>query len=187
MTLTNSSRKIGIGRIALAITCIALIVSNVLLMSANRKLGLALEESKRYVTDIGYRFSDLPTQTLDGEKDVLRFEADGKQTILFVFRSTCQYCLQQYAHWRNLVDNLDTEKFRVVALTSEQDRDVVRRHVANNGLMDLDIRIISAEDMKSARLMFTPMTLLATPDGTVAKVWPGLWVKEFDLSSEQID
>jgi peroxiredoxin len=41
---------------------------------------------------------------------------------------------------------------------------------------------MSKEDMRRARMLFTPMTLIVDTNGDVKKVWPGLWKKGFDLS-----
>ncbi len=173
----------NLSQLALATVGLALIVSNVLLVVENRRVKNSLAQSKKFVTDVGYRFSGLTARTLDGKEESLFFSHDGKQTFLFVFRPSCGYCLQQYPYWQSLIKSVDHEKWRIVAITSEMDTDVIRKHLEDNGLGGLDARTMPADEMAAARLGYTPMTLHVNSDGFVIRVWPGLWTGGFDLTN----
>lgn len=173
--------KQNFSQIVLAIVVLALIISSLFLIIENRKLKENLEQSKKFVTDVGYRFSDLNVKTLEEKEETLSLSQDGKQTLLFVFRTSCEYCLQQYPYWRSLISSVDRNKWNVVAVTSEEDPVLISQHLKENGMEGTETRIISAEDMVSARLAYTPMTLTLNSDGIVTRVWPGLKTNGFDL------
>jgi hypothetical protein len=90
--------------------------------------------------------------------------------------------VQQYPSWKELAGNIDPSRWRILAVTSEDNYDKIRTHIEEHKLSNIKVGSMSKEDMRRARMLFTPMTLIVDTNGDVKKVWPGLWKKGFDLS-----
>jgi peroxiredoxin len=159
-----------------------LLASNIFLILKNIQLTKKVEESKLFVTEEGYKFSRLKFNRLDGHEETVNFSGEGLKTLLFVFSPSCNYCVQQYASWKELAGNLDYTRWRVLAVTSEDSYDKIRAHIEEHGLSDIKVGSMSKEDMRRSRMLFTPMTLIIDANGEVKRVWPGLWKKGFDMS-----
>lgn len=133
------------------------------------------------VTEEGYKFSELKVRRLDGGEENLDL-SDGKyKTILLVFNTTCRYCVQEYPYWKELAENLDQNRWRIIAVTSEDNADKIKTHIEEYKLNSIKVASMAQADIREARMLFTPMTLFIGTDGEVKKVWPGLWKKGFDL------
>lgn len=144
------------------------------------ELKQTVERSKQFVTEEGYNFSDLTIKTFDGQEEVVNL-SDGKlKTLLLIFNTTCDYCVKQYPSWKEAIPNLDND-WRVLALTPEQDHETIKNHLHTHSLRNIKVGSVSQDDMRKARLGFTPMTLALGSNGEVKKVWPGLWKKGFEL------
>ena len=166
--------------ISTAVT-VALLLTNGFLMYQNIELREAVSRSKKFVTDIGYKFADLPSTSLSGENVPITFGADGKNTLLLVFNTNCEYCQQQYPYWRELVRSIDRNKWKIIAVTTQSDPNLIGTHLEENELTGMDVRIVSTEEISKARMAYTPMTISIDSGGVVHNVWPGLWAKDFGL------
>lgn len=167
------------GYTVLLIVAVLLVGTNCILLYQNLQLRRSVEQSKRYVTDVGYRFREIPGKSLDGEDHPLFFDRDGKSTVLLVFDNNCRYCVQQYPYWKRLVASLDPNNWRIVALTSQTDSNLVRKHLDENDFSGFDVRLVPREELSNARLGFTPMTLVVDSGGVVHSVFPGLRAGDF--------
>lgn len=161
----------------------ALLATNGFLIYQNIGLRSTVARSKRFVTDVGYKFADVPSTSVSGENAPITFGADGKSTLLLVFNTNCEYCLQQYPSWRGLVGSLDRNKWNIIAVTTQSDSNLIKTHLDENELTGIDVRVVSAEEISKARMAYTPMTVSVDSDGVVRNVWPGLWAKGFSLGS----
>lgn len=160
---------------------IILLASNIFLIVQNTELKNAVEQSRLLITEEGYSFSDLNIKGLDGSDETINL-ADGElKTLLFIFSPACNYCVQQYPSWKELYGNLDRNRWRVLAITSDDNYDKIKDHLKEYALNNIKVGIASNTEMRKARMIFTPMTLVVNTDGKVQKVWPGLWKKGFDL------
>lgn len=168
-------------QVVLAAVVLLLLATNIFLIVRNLQLQRTIEQSKLFIVDEGYKFSDLKINRLDGREEVFSFSERKLKTLLFVFNTSCRYCVQQYPYWRELVAKLDNSQWRVVAVTSEENLDKIKEHVAEYKLQNVIVGSMSQADIRQSRLMYTPMTLVVDVDGGVKKVWPGLWTKPFDL------
>ena len=98
------------GQIGLVVVATLLLFTNIFLVVRNIQLQKTIEQSKQYVTDEGYKFSDLKINGLDGREEVISFSDRKYRTLLFVFNTSCKYCVQQYPYWGELIDNLDNNE-----------------------------------------------------------------------------
>lgn len=170
-------------QLVLVVVGIILLVLNIFLIIQNSRLKTLVEQSKQLVTDEGYTFSTLKIKQLDGLEEEVNL-ADGEHnTLLLVFKTTCQYCIQQYPYWNQLTGNLDKSRWRVLAVTSESDLDKIKNHLIEHNLTNIRAGAISPQVVTDTRMLLTPMTLVLDPAGNVKKVWAGLWKKDFEISN----
>ncbi len=173
--------KYDTSHLLLSLVALGLLITNILLILQNYDLRASLSRSKQFVTEIGYKFSTVPAVNLNGDEASLNFDSDGKRTAVFVFNTNCEYCIQQYPGWKDLINSLDRRQWNVIGVTSETDSSIIAKHLKENDLAELDVRIVSSKAIADARLGFTPMTILVDSQGLVGKVWAGLWTKGFNL------
>lgn len=169
-------------QIVLVVVGIILLTSNIFLMLKNIQLKKKVDESKLFITEEGYHFANLKFHELDGHEEIVNFSDKRLKTLLLVFSPSCNYCVQQYPSWKELAGNIDYNHWRILAVTSEDNYDKIRTHIEAHKLSNIKVGSMSKEDMRQARMLFTPMTLIVDTNGDVKKVWPGLWKKGFDLS-----
>lgn len=161
-------------QILLIFVTVVLLATNVFLIIQNSQLKKAVEQPKLFVTEEGYKFTDLRFKELNGNEETINL-SDGKhKTLLLVFNTSCQYCLQQYPYWKELIENLDPTLWRILAVTSEENYDKIKTHLEEHKLNSVKVASISREEMQKSRMMYTPMTLVVGTDGEVKKVWAGL-------------
>lgn len=171
------------GQIALIIVAVVLLAMNVFLIVQNSQLKNSLESSKQFITDVGYRFSELSFRALDGSEEKIDLANGESKTLLLVLNSSCQYCKQQYPHWKELMRNIDSRNWRVLAISSEDDLEKLRANLESMDLENIRVGTVAAAEMRKARMLYTPMTIAVDAHGEVKKVWSGLWIKGFDLPS----
>lgn len=102
---------------------------------------------------------------------------------MFVFSPNWEYCVQQYPDWKKLSESIDEKRWRVITITSEPDINKIKEHQEKYEIENLNVATITSKELLTARLGFTPMTVTIGTDGTVEKVWSGLWKQPFDLSN----
>lgn len=169
-------------QILLIFVTIVLLATNVFLIIQNFQLKKTVEQSKLFITEEGYNFTDLKFKGLDGNEETINL-SDGKhKTLLLVFNTSCQYCVQQYPYWKGLIENLDPAFWRILAVTSEENYDKIKMHLEEHKLNSIKVISISREEMQKSRMGYTPMTLVVDTDGEVKKVWAGLQ-KNINLGS----
>lgn len=161
-------------QILLIFVVVLLLAANIFLIIQNFQLKKAVEQSKLFITEEGYNFTDLKFKDLNGNEETITL-SDGKhKTLLLVFNTSCQYCVQQYPYWKGLIENLDPTLWRILAVTSEENYDKIKTHLEEHKLNSVKVASISREEMQKSRMMYTPMTLVIGIDGEVKKVWAGL-------------
>lgn len=169
-----------LSQILLILVGVALFATNGMLLYQNFQLRRALETSKQFVTEKGYKFSSLPGVSLNGISAPLVLEGQDKQTLFLVFSSKCEYCLQQYPHWKSLLARMDRSRWNIIGVTADSDAALINEHLEENGLSGLPVHMIASEEMRRARLGFTPMTVAVDVTGEVIDVWAGLTSTGFE-------
>jgi|CXWL01.1.fsa_nt_gi peroxiredoxin len=170
-------------QIVLVIVCIILLTINVFLIVQNSQLKGSLERSRQVVTEEGYRFSELSFRGMDGNEEKINLANGESKTLLLVFNSSCQYCKQQYPLWKELALKLDAGNWKVLAISSEEDLEKLKAIIKDENFENIKVGSVGTDEMRRARMLFTPMTIAVDGTGEVKKVWTGLWTKGFDLPS----
>ncbi|HVG38064.1 MAG TPA: TlpA disulfide reductase family protein [Pyrinomonadaceae bacterium] len=117
---------------------------------------------------------------LNGRPYELTYEAGGRRHLLLFFSPDCAYCVQQAPQWRDLLNTIDHDRFRVVGVVGDrEDGRAVAAHAEELGYfrtkVPLPIVVFSNESLERYKLTATPTTLLIGDDGRVERSWVGRW------------
>ena len=117
---------------------------------------------------------------LEGNPYELDYKKDGRARLLMFFSPNCPYCQQQSPLWRDVLDNVDSNRFTVVGIVSDrEDKRLVSAYADNAGYSKtrtrLPLVVFDSESLGSYKLTATPTTLLINEDGRVEHAWIGKW------------
>lgn len=162
---------------------LALLVSNGLLIWQNINLKSQLKNQIALLeTQEGDQIEKLRYKDLNNNEGEIEFAKDDRKQILLYFRTTCSFCKKQMNYWKNLVAKIDTAKFRISAITIEDDQAVVNDYIKSYNIENWDVLTVNAEDAKKAKFSATPITVVVNNQGKVEKVWIGMW-RDSELKS----
>lgn len=159
---------------------------NVLLIRQNLDLRRQLAAGGRTLdlTTNVLRTGDVVTPVtatdLDGRPYQLDYKKDGRHRLLLFFSPNCPYCEQQSPLWRDLLDNVDKDRFTIVGIVSDrEDRRTVAAHAERAGYFKTKTRLpvvfFDNDSLGNYKLTATPTTLLIDEDGKVEHAWVGKW------------
>ena len=120
------------------------------------------------------------TTDLDGRSYQLAYNKDGRHRLLLFFSPNCPYCQQQSPLWRDLLDNIDSNRFTVVGVVSDKEnKQFVSSHADGAGYFKtktpLPVVFFDDESLGTYKLTATPTTVLIDEDGKVEHAWVGKW------------
>lgn len=115
-----------------------------------------------------------------GQQYALEYKNDGRKHLLLFFSPHCPYCVQQAALWRDMLNQIDGNRFSVVGVVGDkEDRRAVSVHVEELGYSKtktaLPIVFLNDEALARYKLVATPTILLISDAGKVEHVWVGKW------------
>lgn len=165
---------------------VMLCVINVLLINQNFNLrkqlaaGARTFDSTTNVLQAGEMVSAVKATDLDGRPFELQYRKDGRRHLLLYFSPNCPYCAQQSAHWRDLLENVDGNRFTVIGVVSEREnKQSVSAHANGAGYFQtkipLPVVFFDDQALGTYKLTATPTTLLIADDGRVEYAWVGKW------------
>lgn len=168
------------------VVVLMLCVVNVLLIKQNLDLrrqlaaGARTLDSTTNVLQPGEVVSAVSATDLDGHPYELQYNKDGRHRLLLYFSPNCPYCAQQSPHWRDLLDNVDGNRFTVVGVVSDREnKQSVSAHANGAGYFKtktpLPVVFFDDESLGTYKLTATPTTLLIADDGRVEYAWVGKW------------
>jgi peroxiredoxin len=115
---------------------------------------------------------------LDGQMTIT-YGSTNRNRIFLYLSPDCPYCDEQMPYWRQLVDQVDDQRFETVVLArATENVEGLRKYLADGGLNTVPAALISDEIRRRYRLLGTPMTVIVGPDGTVVQQWRGRWTSE---------
>jgi len=168
-----------------AILIVALGAVNLLLLRQN--LTLRKQLSGGTVSNAfhgGERLDGFTGVDLNGQQLAIDFNRPGRKHIILYLSPSCPYCFQQAPLWRNLLDNLDGNRFDVVGVVSDKnEREPVARNIDELGYLKtknpLAVMFLKDEALAKLRFVATPTTMIVSDTGVVEGMWVGKW-KESD-------
>lgn len=122
---------------------------------------------------VGERFPDLVVKDLKN-KDVFLHFAGGKITVLNFWATWCGPCRHEMPSLDRLAQLLDDTKFRVVGVSVDQDRHLVREFLLDRKIYFenyLDDKMVATNDHIGIRAF--PSTFLIGGDGRLLKIVEG--------------
>jgi thiol-disulfide isomerase/thioredoxin len=108
-----------------AILIVALCVINLFLVKQNldfRKLLAAAGRSNLTANSltVGDVVPALSGTDIDGRAFELNYKKDGRHRLLMFFSPDCPYCVKQAPLWRDVLDTVDSSRFRVVGVVGDR-------------------------------------------------------------------
>jgi peroxiredoxin len=117
---------------------------------------------------------------LNGQPYQLQYANDGRKQLLMFFSPSCPYCVAQGPIWRDVLNRIDSSRFKVVGIVGDrEDKLEVTNHANVLGYFKtrvvLPIVTVSNEALANYKLTATPTTLLIDSNGRVEHAWVGKW------------
>lgn len=149
-----------------------LVFLNLLLLRQNHRLKSELTRLSPPEISVGAVLPPMRGTNLKGEEVTVNYKQDNRKTLLIVFAPDCPVCNESGSSWKKLIEAIDKDKFRVVAvsLVPEGTADYVNRHDLSTVSVLARIR---PEDRAAYKLAQVPQLLLIEQGGKVEKVWTG--------------
>jgi peroxiredoxin len=157
-----------------------LIVVNVFLIRQNWQLRSDVDNLVREQrVQVGESFNDFSALDFQDRPVAISSEARIKKVIFFSSTS-CPYCKKQNAYWLDCLKQLDPGKYEIIAVFNErEERQTVADHLNKYGFTEggSSLKLLFSPDdtLQKYKLRSTPITLVLDENGTVEKVWQGLW------------
>ncbi len=159
----------------LPIITIALLFVNGLLIYQNLSLKAQIEAFSPKGIKKGNKIFAFQAKDLNGDITKIDFDGNNTKRVLLYFHPTCGWCKKQMPYWKELVSNADSSKFKISAITAEENIDDVKDYLANYDANSWETFLITKEDASKAELTGTPVTIVLDNLGNVEKVWVGMW------------
>ena len=164
------------GLILLLLTC------NILLISQNIQMRNQLAAFEPKSVEEGYVLDKFQAKNLNNEDVILSYSSDSRKEILYFFRPSCGFCKKQMTYWKDLASSINSQEYRIVAITTETDTQTIKNYLAKYEVKNWDVFIIDEKQAEKADLLATPITVVVNNKGIVEKVWTGMWQSD-DIKS----
>lgn len=123
----------------------------------------------------GMYVPSFPAKTLEGRSLLIGESGDGTRQVLFVFTTTCPYCLASLGAWNAMADTLALggAARAVVVGISLSSLESTQRYAANHGLRYPVVAFPADKYKRFYRAGRVPVTMVVNPDGRVPWVRVG--------------
>src|SRR5258708_29773685 len=122
----------------------------------------------------GMRLPPLVAKGLDGGPRAIRYDADGRTTVVYVFSPKCVWCTKNLANIKTLIAERRREYHFIGVATSGTAEDLTA-YLAREQLDFEVVRDVAPETKSAYRLSGTPQTIAIDRKGTVLRSWPGAY------------
>ncbi len=159
---------------------IALIACNGFLIRQNLRLrGMVDELNSERTVKIGDEFTDF--KAFDTENKPLNFGLSKNKKVILFTSTSYPFCKKQNPYWLQMLQQLDARKYETVEIfNAAEERPTVSNYVNSIGhstIPNLYVLCSESENLQKYKLNATPTTLVLNEEGSVEKVWDGLWNK----------
>jgi hypothetical protein len=152
-----------------------LLVSNGLMLLANHRLRIAVEDLRAQI-DLppGAKMPELHGMDFTSKQGInVSFGPNQPSTILLVYSPACPTCEDNWSKWDEVIRKRDPHRVRVVAMDlanlTHADFFSAHKMQALTVMTDIDPKTVL-----SYRLRLTPQTILLSPTGVVKGSWIGV-------------
>lgn len=160
---------------------VALLISNLLLLSQNKKMRAVIEAASPSVLRPGDKVPEFVASDLNNQRVEIQYNSKSSRRIFLFFKPSCPYCREQFPYWKAILEQSEKAGFEVWGLAGdEQDKAKLQEYLVamgcvKDGLPSLRVALVSKEMRESYKLHSTPTTLIVSGDGRIEKAWLGLW------------
>ncbi|HKR14834.1 MAG TPA: TlpA disulfide reductase family protein [Pyrinomonadaceae bacterium] len=182
--MSNEKQPARIPKLALMLI-LALVVINVLLLVQNLSLRRQLSSAGRLDASAnalkpGELVTSITGKDLNGQPYQVEYVNGGRKQLLMFFSPSCQYCVQQAPGWRDVLNQIDSNRFNVVGIVGDrEDKQEVTQHADGLGYFKTKVALpvvaVNSETLARYKLTATPTTLLIDSSGKVEHAWVGKW------------
>lgn len=154
--------------------CLLLLIIDVSLLRQNRQLKAQLSAPPPGLeVQAGRQVPDLEGFDVTGKPLSVHYGADARKVLVLVFSPTCQFCAQNWPRWTELMDGLDQQAVRPIAVdvTSTASPAFLSEHHLSGIPVFFQVQ---PQIVVSYRFQITPQTILVDGHGKVEKVWSGV-------------
>jgi peroxiredoxin len=182
--MSNEKQPARMPKLALTLI-LALGILNILLLMQNLSLRRQVNSAGRIdasanALNAGEFVKPITGTDLNGQPYQLQYANDGRKQLLMFFSPSCPYCVAQGPIWRDVLNRIDSSRFKVVGIVGDrEDKLEVTNHANVLGYFKtrvvLPIVTVSNEALANYKLTATPTTLLIDSNGRVEHAWVGKW------------
>lgn len=170
---------------------IALLISNLLLLSQNKKMRGVIEAASPRVLGPGDTVPEFVASDLNNQRVAIQYNSNSARRIFLFFKPSCHYCHEQFPYWKAILEQSEKAGFEVWGLAGdEQDKARLQEYLAamgcvKDGIPSLRVALVFKEMRESYKLHSTPTTLIVSGDGRIEKAWLGRWdaMERLEVSS----
>lgn len=164
----------GVDWFVLALLIVSL-VGNIRLGAAYRTAVTARAEVSNQLVrklQVGAIVPPFQAKNLAGESVEIAPGADSRPTVLYVFATTCPWCVRNQANIRKLSEV--ASGFRFIGIALDASSTLVADYVTKSGMAFPVLLGPSKATVSAYALGGTPMTIVVDSNGRVLKVWTGV-------------
>ncbi|MGI8468095.1 MAG: TlpA family protein disulfide reductase [Pyrinomonadaceae bacterium] len=152
-----------------------MLIANGFLIFQNLSLKSQLQAFAPKQIKEGNVFEVFQAKDVNGNVTKIDYDGNNSKRVLLYFHPTCGWCKKQMPYWKELVSNADPAKFKVTAVTVDDNADEIKGYMNTYGINSWDVLSIKKDDADKAELSGTPTTIVLDNKGKVEKVWVGMW------------
>lgn len=164
-----------IGSVGLQLLMAVLVIVSLLLLRQN--LGLRRELTVPGPDSLapGDIVESFTAMSFDGEVSVT-YGPQEKAKVFLYLSPDCGFCGRQMPYWHQLVNQIDMRKFEVFTIARDSESlEGLREYVSGERIDAVPLILAPERVWRSYKLWGTPTTLVVSHDGSVIRLWRGLW------------
>ena len=170
-------KKINWYMVILHIFLVVLAIQVLYLAKQNRDMQALLTPSPIPTLEVGEEVAAQPVQDVSGGQQTLSFAGSDKETLLFVFNTTCPACKQNQTNWKELYEAVQ-DRYNVVGVSLHPQPET-QAYIEENQLPFPVVLPESIEAFAGAfKIQAIPQTIHVDRDGKVREVKVGALNKD---------
>lgn len=165
-------KKINWYMVILHVFLVILAVQVLYLAKQNRDLQALMRPASMPGLEAGEEVAAVPVQEVDGTPQTLSFAGSDKETLLFVFNTTCPACKQNQTNWKELYQSVH-DRYNVVGVSLHPQQQT-QAYIEEHGL---PFRVVLPENIENFagafKIQAIPQTIHIDRQGKVREVKVG--------------
>jgi peroxiredoxin len=123
---------------------------------------------------IGLNAAAIAAKDAEGRPVKVGLTDDGRPTILYFFRPSCHWCLENLEAFKLLTANV-SQKYNIIGISL--DANDLGNYVKQHGMSSIPIYVNpELPEIRKYQLGITPETIVVSTDGTIIQDWRGAYI-----------